>query len=327
LRVLALALSVRALIALHGLWGRLRVRAALRRYALALTDDGLLYRSPRGDIVVAREHVLDAREDGDWRERSGRRWAEVHVITTPEAGRTHVSLPPVFLATSGVLAERLMRWIAQTPCEREPFPDAPQQLPSKLWERLLAGERPRGVTVLRHGRNWLQRGPYVSILLGLAVLSGYLRVSPQARAAIGVVGPLALAVALGLVPLAWALLMRRQIQVRGGIALVLTPEEALMRTRAGIHRVRWQSVTAVEAYSRTTWSLLRGATRERSLLLRRSGDDDVRYEEAFLGVPLEVAMAQCETYRRAAARGTQGMSDVTDTSKGSGAGGGMSGTD
>jgi hypothetical protein len=327
LRVLALALSVRALLALHMLWQRLRVRAALHRHALALTDEGLFYRDPSGDVVIPREHVLEAREEGDWRERSGRRWAHVHVVTAAESGRTHLSLPPVFLATSGVLAERLMRWLAQTPVERPAFPPLDEALPSKLWDRLRAGERPAGVTVLLQGSSWLQRGPYVSILLGLAALSGYARVSPEARAAIGMVGPLALVIALGVIPLVWLWLMRRELAVRGGLSLVLTPTEALLRTRAGIHRVRWQSVTAVEAEGRAAWSLVRGATHERSLVLRRPGDGDLRYQEAFLGAPLEVAIAHCEAYWRACRRELQGSEPSTPASNGSGAGGGTSSED
>src|SRR5688572_1660110 len=67
LRLLALALSVRALLALRMLWMRLSVWAQRERYSLALTEQGLLYRSPHGDLAVPREDVIGVREHGDWR--------------------------------------------------------------------------------------------------------------------------------------------------------------------------------------------------------------------------------------------------------------------
>jgi hypothetical protein len=299
LRLLALALTVRAVLALRMLTQRLRVRFARARYALALTDEGLFYRSPSGDVVVPRHDVLEAREHGDWQGRSGRRWADVYLITRPESGRTHLTLPPVFLDTSGVVAERLMRWLAQHTADgaatrQVERPSANEEtLPSKLWERLVAGEQPAGVTVFRNGNAWLRRGPYASLLLGLAVLDGYRRLPAAARAAIGSKGPLGLLMMLGVVPVLWLLYTRAQLAPGGGIALVLTPTEALMRTRAGVHRVAWGSVTRSSVETRTVWTVTSGAHKERTLVLHRESNDDVRYPEAFLGAPLEVVLAFC----------------------------------
>src|SRR5262249_25066565 len=91
-RVLALALSVRALRLMFLLYARLKVTLAWRRYALVLTPEGLLYRSPQSDVVVPREQVLDARErDAAWANKGGRRWAEVFVVTHPETGRLYLA--------------------------------------------------------------------------------------------------------------------------------------------------------------------------------------------------------------------------------------------
>ena len=106
-----------------------------QRYKLALADDGLLLRTPEADFAVAKEDVLDVREHGAWGERSGRRWADVYIVTRPSSGRTHLALPPVFTLTPGVLAERLMRWrgAIEVPGSgaREPEPAA---LPSKIFD-------------------------------------------------------------------------------------------------------------------------------------------------------------------------------------------------
>lgn len=301
LRLLALALSVRAVIGMLLLAKRLRLWLAKSRCGLALTSEGLLYRGTAGDVVVPVEDILDVRERGDWRGRSGRRFSEVYVVTQPGSGRTHVALPPIFERTPGVLAERLMRWLgprkAHTPLSDIRYPE-PEQLASKLWERVAAGERPLGVTVLMHGRSWLRRGPYASMLLGLAVLDGFVRLPPAARKAVGMAAPLVLVLSLVVVPLAWILMTRFEMKSRRGLSLLLTPAEMLMRTRAGIHRVRWSSVAKLEVVARTAWSLLLGAHENRNLVIERKDAEPIVYTEAFLGAPAEVVIALCDGYRK-----------------------------
>ncbi len=299
LRVLALALSVRAILLTSQLLSRLFMRISLSRYGLALTDEGLFYRGPQGDVVVPRQDVLEVRERGQWRNRSGRRWAEVYVITRPESGRLYLALPPVFERTAGVLAERLMRW-AGVPedADKSAEPPEPAGLASRLWEQVAAGERPAGVTAIAHGSGWLRRGPYASVLLALAVFDGFLRLPANLRAAVSGTAPIALFVTLLLVPLAWIVLMRRDIARRSGIALVLTPAELLVRTRAGVQRVLWESVTRLSIDAKSSWSLLQGAYQTRTILLERSDGDLVTFQEVFLSLPAEVLVSLCDAYRK-----------------------------
>jgi hypothetical protein len=301
LRLLALALSVRALTLLVMLARRLRLRMRYSDYALALTPEGLLYRSPVMDVALRREDILDVRERGRWRERGGRRFADVYVVTQPRSGRTHLALPPVFERTPGVLAERLMRWLgppdATEPGE-PPGVDA-QALASELWERVARGERPPGVAAIPHGNAWLQRGPYASLLLGVAVFEGFLRLPGDTRLALGAGVPMLLLAALIIVPLIWLFMTRLQLAPRRGLAAILTPPELLARTRAGVMRMAWPMVVQIEIESRATWSLLLGAHESRWLSLRRKNAPELRFQESFSGVPLEVLNSLCDAYRKA----------------------------
>jgi hypothetical protein len=307
-RVLALALSLRALRLLIQLSGRLRVwlARASKRYALALTPEGLLFRSPRGDVVVSRAEILDLREhSGDWGGKSGRRWADVYVITHPDSGRLFVALPPVFERTPGVLAETLMRWrgALEPPPEAARAAETPESLASKLWERVAQGERIPGVAGIHHGSAWLQRGPYASILLGIAVLDGFLRLPASARIQVSLGPALLLAAVLVVVPVGWIVFTRASLAARQGLALVLTPAELLVRTRAGVQRVAWSSVTRTEVQSRTTWSILQGAHETRQLVVHRKGEPSIQCGEAFLNVPAEVVAGLCDAYRKGSMRG------------------------
>jgi len=300
LRLLALALTVRALTLLFFLVQRIRLRLDYARYSLVLTPEGLLYRSPSMDVALPREDILDVRERGRWRDRSGRRFAEVYVVTQPRSGRTHLALPPVFERTPGMLAERLMRWLGPPPEAENPElpPSDPTQLVSELWERVAGGERPDGVSPIPHGRAWLQRGPYASVLLGIAVLEGFLRLPAQARADVGATMPLVLVAVLVIVPVSWYLVTRRQLAPRLGLALILTPAELLFRTRSGVVRVEWARLVKAEVDSRATWSLLLGAHESRWLTLQRKNAPEIRYHDSFLGAPLEVITSLCDAYRK-----------------------------
>ena len=303
LRVFALALTLRALLSLRTLLKRLRMRIAQARYGLVLADEGLLFRTPEGDFVVMRSDILDVRERGDWRGKGGRRWADVYVITRPDSGRTYLALPPRFTSTPGMLAERLMRWRGVGPAREDTLPgdSVRDELPSKLWERLAAGQRPSDVAVIPHGSGWLAEGPYNSVLLGVAVLDGYLRIPAATRAAMGSMGPVLLALFLVAVPLTWILHTRTQMAKQRGLALVLTRNELLLRTRAGILRAPWSAVSRVEIATRRRWSLVRGAHEARTLVLHRKDDGDIQYSEALIEPPLEAVAGLCDAYRKSSA--------------------------
>lgn len=296
LRLLALGLTVRAALLCVTMARRVGLFLRAQRHALVLTPQGLLYRSPAGDVALPIEDIVAIVERGDWRGRSGRRSNEVYVVTGPHAGRTHIALPPVFEATPGVLAERLMRWRGVVAASSEPRP-GPAQLASKLYDEVAAGARPPGITAIPHGRGWLVRGPYASLLLGVAVLMGFARLPTGTLSLVGPAAPIAIGACLALVPALWVWLVRREIRPRRGLALVLTPAEALMRTRAGIIRISWTTIERITVQVAASWSLLEGSHGARLLLVQRYDAPDVRYEEAYLGVPAEVALALCEAYR------------------------------
>ncbi|MGD8860173.1 MAG: hypothetical protein PVI30_09170 [Myxococcales bacterium] len=306
LRLLAVALTARTLVLGAMLLKRLRASLQRESHGLALCDEGLMLRTPRGDFPVPREDVVSIQEQGQWQNQSGRRWGDVYLVTRPDSGRLYLAIPPFFESSPGVLAEHLMRWRgavqrpgdedqddAQEPAEREPA-----ELASKVYDAAAAGERPPGTAVIPHGRGWLERGPYATMLLGAVVLDGYLRMPEAARAKAGV---LALTVAIAtliIIPGFWYLATRIDIAPRKGLSLVLTPAEMLMRTRAGIHRVRWSQIERLEISSRAIWSILKGQHEARALVVHRKHDDTISYVEAFLGAPAEVILGLCDAYRK-----------------------------
>jgi hypothetical protein len=298
LRLFALSASLRALLALRLLLGRLRELGRLSAYQLALTEEGLLLRTPRADFALAKEDIVDIRERGAWQEHGARRWSDVYVITRPRSGRLYLAIPPMFEHSPGVLAETLMRWRGVVPAEREPAERPPQELPSKLFDAVAAGERPDTVAVIEQGRGYLRRGPFATVLLGVAVLEGFLRTPPAVRERLGLATPVVVGLCLFLVPVLWIALTRRSVAARKGIALVLTPAELLLRTRAGVLPVAYADIARVEITARTVWSILEGASRTRTLVIQRKGDSAIHYAEAFLDVPAEVALGLCESYRK-----------------------------
>jgi hypothetical protein len=298
LRLFALSATLRGLLALRLLLGRLRELGRLRSYQLALCDEGLLLRTPTTDYALAKEDVIDIREHGAWQEHGARRWSDVYLITRPASGRLYLAVPPMFMHTPGVLAETLMRWRGVVAADPNAPERKPLELPSKLFDAIVAGERPDGVAVIEQGRGFLRRGPYATVLLGIAVLEGFLRTPPAVRGQLGLTTPIVAGLCLVLVPLLWLVLTRRSIAARKGIALVLAPAELLMRIPSGVLRVPYPDIARLEVKARTVWSILDGASQMRSLLIHRKSEGAINYAEAFLGVPAEVALALCDGYRK-----------------------------
>ncbi|MDD9971641.1 MAG: hypothetical protein OXR73_35690 [Myxococcales bacterium] len=298
LRVLALSMTARTIVLGRHLWQRLQIRLAARNYGLALTDGGLLLRTPTADLALAREDILAVKERGDWRKRGGSRWNEVYLITRPRSGRAYVTLPPVFDQTTGVLAERLMRWLGPVEGPEDYEPPPPTELPSKVFEQAAAGDASQDLTVIRHGAAWLRRGPYVTVLVGIAILDGFVRLPAESRDQVGPMAPGLIVFSLLVVPILWALLIRYDIAPRRGLSLVLTPGEMLMRTRQGVHVVRWKNLDSLKLDSKRRWSLLYGQHESRSLVIARSNADTITYLESFLGAPVEVVIALCNAYRK-----------------------------
>jgi hypothetical protein len=298
LRLLALALSVRALLLGAELLQRLAISLRHGRYQLALADEGLLLRTPQADYAVPKHDIIDVRERGAWQEHTRGRWSEVYIVLRPSAGRTHIALPPLFARSPGVLAERLMRWRGVVEAPESPAPHDPVELPSKLFDAAASGEVTPGCCAIKLRNEFLQRGPHATVLLGVALLAGYLRLPAPQRALATPVAAAVLALCLGVVPLGWWLLARARSAPRKGIALLLTPAELLTRSRAGVHRMRWSELARAEVASRTVWSMLRGPHETRALVLQLKDRSVRTFDEAALAAPAEVAASLCEGYRK-----------------------------
>lgn len=297
-RIVALVLSVRAGFLIVELLRRLGVLFDVKSYAMALTDEGILYRSPTGDVAMLRSDIVDIVERGDWRGRSGRRYSEVFFITRPSSGRLYVEIPPVFDVTSGAFAERMMRWRGPLAAPADAPPQSLDLARSRLFDDVASGARPEGVAVIKHGRAWMRKGPYATVLVGAAVFIGYARLPVDTLRQLGATMPVLIGSCLLAVPFLWTMVIRREIRPRKGIALVFTPTDSLMRTKSGVLRVPHADIVRSTVEVRSSWSLLEGYHGTKRLLLSRRNAEDIRYDEAYLGVPAEVAQSLFDAYRK-----------------------------
>lgn len=301
LRVLAFGLTFRVVVLGGQFLRRFATFLSAGRFGLVLTPEGLLYRAPGMDVAVAKEDIVGVRERGTWQKRrAGRRWSEVYVVTNPASGRTHVELPPVFEDTPGLLAERLMRWLGGGGVPRAPedhTPAEPAALASKLYDDVAAGQTVEGVTAIHHGYDWLRKAPYLPVVFALAALDGLARGGPELWSAVGPLLGGAIFVVVLAVPARWYWMTRRDVHPRRGLSLVLTPAEALMRTAKGMIRVKWASLDLVSTDAKRKWSVLEGAHDLRILVFTRRNLPVIRYEEPYLGVPVEVAEMLVQAYR------------------------------
>ncbi len=317
LRLAAITVTLRCLLELLELMRRLRVWGQARQHRLTVDTDALIWKSPSGTRRIERDELLDIVEPGMWGSRRGRRYTDLFLLVQPQAGRAIVRLPPVFDDSPGVLAERLMRWRGPPPERRRTFP-RPARLASKVYDAAAEGRIPPGSAVLRHGWGWLRRGPYVALLFGIVFFDASRRL-PEG-VSLGLLPVVGLAACL-LVPLGWLILTRRQVAPRKGLAMVLTPAEVLMRTRQGILRASWPRVTGLRIDTRRGWSVLEGRHAVRRLVIERENNPPIRYDEAYLGIPADVALALLEAYRKGWVTSPEAS---PSSAQGSGGGGGIS---
>ena len=299
LRAIALGLTVRSVLAIRLLARRGSLWSRATKHALVLSPESLRLRGRRGETVVGRDDVVAIREHGHWGERSTKHaWDDVYVVLRPRTGRGFVAVPPIFGGSPGELAERLMRWRGAVPADEDREHPPPARLASKVYDDAAAGSPPPGGIAIRHGRRWMMRGPYATVLLGVVIVEGFMRLGPAGWAQMGVVLPAAVGVSLLLVPLVWVWLTRRAIAPRKGLALVLTPSEMLMRTRAGVLRATFKGLARVRIERKPSWSILEGYHQARTLVIERKEDEPIRYDESFLGTPAEVVVALADAYKR-----------------------------
>lgn len=306
-RVIAYGLTVRSVVLGLRMGERWKAFWHHRAMGLVITDDGILLRLADRDVAIAREHLVDVVLEGsatDTRMPS-RRWSRIFLVTDPESGSTHLIVPPVFDDSPAALAARLQRWAGlgqekdAEGVERS-FPPPPQD-GREFYRRAARGEAPPSTTVIRHGFGWLRRAPYLPTLLFFAAVFGVLRADPEVRTQLTeAVDPLIgtlLALIVLAIPARWIWMNRRDVKPQLGLSMVLSPSELLIQTEKGLLRTRWSNLARVSVETKRAWSVLDGAHRAASLVLSRRGDPTVRYEEAFLGIPVELARSLVDAYR------------------------------
>jgi len=302
LTLLALLAGTQAIFGVIRIARRVGLGLRRRQHRLTLEPDRLILETPKERTVVTREDIVAIRERGHWGKRAaGRRFSPVFIVTRPSSGRTHLTLPPVFGESPGLIAEALMRWRGPVEAPEDYAPPAPARLPSRIYDDAVRGKPSEGTVVVRHGRAWLARGPYITALMGITLVIRWLRFdAPTAR----VIGPEVVVIVAfvgALVPLGWILLSLRELRPRKGLALVITPAEVLVRTRGGVLQATFRNLTAPKIEQKTAWSVLFGLTTSQTLVITRGDAPPIRYEEAFLGLPAEVAASLLEAMKRGTA--------------------------
>lgn len=282
MRLLALGAGARALLEGALFLGRVRRWVRAPKHRLHVDEDTLTWQSPKGTVELAASDLLTATQVED----------ALFLVTRTEL----VRLPAIF----GDVTEAIQSWArASIP------PTAPSERPSELYDSAARG-RAEGVVVLRHGWAWLRRGPYASLLIGMVFLDASLRL-PEG-VSLGLLPYLGLG-ACAAVPLGWLALAFRDIAPRRGLALVITPAEALMRTRGGILRAPWTRLEDITIQNSLGWSVLGGRHARRRLVLLRKNDTPIRYDEAYLGAPAEAVVALIDAFSSQGSGGGGGISD------------------
>jgi hypothetical protein len=113
-----------------------------------------------------------------------------------------------------------------------------------------------------------------------------------------IVSPALLSCVLALALLAgWFVWMGRRRATRLGIAMLITPEELLVRGRGGVLGVPWSQLQAAQVAARMVWSPFVGSFSVRTLLITTTHGELLSFDAGFLGVPPEVLAAVLESYR------------------------------
>lgn len=151
-----------------------------------------------------------------------------------------------------------------------------------------------GARAIPAGRSWLLSGPYAGLVFAL-LLAVHALVVPLLRT------PLTLALLpVGCGPLVlWWWRGRAARRARGGVALLLTPTQLIVRDAVGARSAPWAEVQAVRVESKPAWDMLRGARRAPALLIARRGSAPLVLRQDELGVSVSAALAVVDGYRSA----------------------------
>ncbi|HEY6877135.1 MAG TPA: hypothetical protein VI299_03910 [Polyangiales bacterium] len=307
LRTASVAFVLRAAIAI-ALWARrVATDARAHEHVLAWSDEGLLYVRPHArEQFIARTDVLALVVPEQLAQRGARSLRPLYVVGRPPHS---VCLPPYFAVDSELLAARLRRWCGALP-ERAADFAPPAEGPEDRYTRAARGKLHDGEVPVPEGVGYRLRAPYGVLLALLFVIDAVRVAGPRlypAAFASALLGPCAL--------LGWFMWMRRRRATRLGMAMLLTPEELLVRGPHGAVSLPWPQLASVEVVARQAWSPFVGRFLVRSLWFHARDGTTMLFDAAFLGWPPEIIAAQAEGYRTGRL-----------ASQGSGAGGGISGS-
>lgn len=297
LRTAAFAFSLRALILLVRFGMRLAKDVKAPEHRLAFSRDGLLWQRPEGTRFIPRGHVVALCVP---EAKSSRLLSESYLplllVKRPNGQGLYESLPPYFAASSDILAARLSRALGLD-TEAEAFPPPPpHDAAQERYMRAVDGKAGPGETVVPEGRGYRLRGPY-GVLLGVVFAVDALITATSHRAQL--LQPVLLSCILALVlPGAWLFVMSRRASVRLGIAMLLTPEELIVRGKQGVVSVPWNQLGDVTLKLREMWSPFVGGYTVKTLLITTHEGAFMSFDGGFLGVPPEVVLELCAAYRK-----------------------------
>jgi hypothetical protein len=297
LRTLALAFAARALFSLARTLLQLRADAAAPDAALVLSERGLLLQAGVQQSWTPRHEILGVTFQEALPSRSlAPRAAPLLLVLTPREGAPrYLTIPPFFAPSTQILQARLLRWLEHGQPAPAAAPVPPPPDPERRYLRAARGQLETGMLVVPEGRGYLLRAPFTA-LLGVVFALDILRTAGAARAQVAT--PLLAACLLTVsVLVAWFVWLRRRRATRLGIGMLLTPEELLMRGRAGVVSVPWSQLTEVSVQTTARWSPFVGAYPARALQLGTQEGQRIVFDASFLGIPAEVVALLCRAYR------------------------------
>lgn len=322
LRTASLAFAVRTTFAVGATVQRILRDRSAAEHALAWSSEGLFHRTPREEHWVARGDVLGlATPEQPARRTRDDSLRPLFVVLRPTGQPAYWELPPYFASSASILLARLERWLG--PRGRGDDPPVPTEAAEQRYLRAARGTPSPGDVVVPEGFGYRRRAPFGTLLALVFVADAVHSAGPYRERLIPAAGAAALLACSALV--LWFAWMRRRRAARLGIALLLTPEELLVRGRHGVVSVPWTQLTRSEVRARLAWSPFIGAYTVRVLWFSAADGSETPFDGAFVGVPPEVVASLAEAYREGRV-GDASDEGGTPPSHGSGAGGGSSAT-
>jgi len=326
LRTASVAFALRSAIAIVRCTARVVRDGHAPEHVLVWSHDGLYWRAPGRERWLARADILAfvVPEERVVRGASVA-LAPLLVVARPSPEIVYWSLPAYFAVDAEILRARLARSFKREPAGDVPL--APPALaPEQRYQRAAAGKLAPGEVRVPEGTGYRLRAPFGVLLALVFVIDAVLGAGPlRAR-----IWPTALlAIALAVVALfGWFFWMRTRRAVRLGLAMLLTPEELLLRGKHGTLSVPWTQLAGAEVSAKLAWSPLVGSYLVRVLWFATLDGARMPFDGAFLGVPPEVVAQLAEAYRAGSlADDGAPASDAASDFHGSGGGGGISGSD